>query len=132
MNTSAPMYRKTLHVGLILSSFIGYLEWGTDQSMFLIQGEWEIVLKLFSDPSSTLHPFIWLPLIGQITLIIAGFRSSPSPVLTWLGIAGIGLLLVFMFIIGFLGGGWLTTVSTVPFLVLAVLAIRQVRAEARG
>ena len=43
------MKAKLLNIGLILTSLIGYLEWGTDQSMFLFQGEWDVLTKLFTE-----------------------------------------------------------------------------------
>jgi len=100
--------------------------------MFLIQGEWDIIKMVFSDPEGTLHPFIWLPLFGQVMLLIAAFRKDPTPVLTWLGIAGVGILLYFMLVIGMLGGGWLTTLSATPFLVLSVWTIVDLRRSRKG
>ena len=64
------MKSKLLNIGLILTSFVGYLEWGGNNKMFLIQGEIELISKLLTDPGSALHPFTLLPLIGQVLLIL--------------------------------------------------------------
>lgn len=119
--------RRLTHIGLVLTSFIGYLEWGADQSMFLIQGEWDIIQQVFTDPAATLHPFIWLPMIGQVLLLVAAFTRKRKPILTWLGISGIGILLYFMFVIGFLGGGWMTSISVLPFMVLSIWVMVDLR-----
>ncbi len=121
------MKKRLLHLGLILSSFIGYLEWGEDQSSFLIQSEWDVIRQIFSNPEGTLHPLIWLPLFGQVVLLVAAFKKGRTPLLTWLGVAGLGILLYFMFLIGFLGGGWLTSLSTVPFIVLSIWTLRDMK-----
>ena len=44
------MKHKILNLALILTSLIGYLEWGGGNSMYLFQGELDIVRRLFTDP----------------------------------------------------------------------------------
>jgi hypothetical protein len=70
--------RKTLNLLLVLTSLLGYLEWGTGNKMFLFQGELLIITKLFSNPESVIHPFILLPLFGQVLLIITLFQKQPG------------------------------------------------------
>lgn len=118
---------KSLNIGLILTSLLGYLEWGGGNSMFLAQAEWEIVLKLFSDPLAVFHPFVLLPLIGQLLLVLTLFQKEPSKKGTYWGIAGIGILLLFMFVIGLLSLNWKVLLSTIPFLILAIYTIRFLR-----
>lgn len=118
------MRTKTINLLLILTSLIGYLEWGTNNSMFLFQGEWDILKKLVDEPLSVLHPFVLLPLAGQIVLLITLFQKEPSKVLTRIGIIGLGLLLVFIFVIGLIGLNFKTAFSVLPFIVTAIVAIR--------
>ena len=115
------MRMRIFLLGLILSSFLGYLEWGTDQRMLLGQIEWEILSKLFRDPVSVLHPFIVLPLAGQILLIIAVFKPVKWLIIT--GISGIGLLMLLLFFIGLLGANWRVILGSLPFLFLATLTL---------
>ena len=122
------MKSKLLNIALILTSFVGYLEWGGNNNMFLIQGEIDLIAKLFTDPGSALHPFTLLPLAGQMLLVITLFQKHPSRWLTYLGLSGIGVLLVFMFIIGLLGPNMKTTLSTLPFLVTAFMTVQHHRA----
>lgn len=107
-----------------LSSLIGYLEWGSDQSMFLFQSEWDILQKLFTDPKSVAHPFILLPLFGQVLLLLSLFQKKPHRLMVYLGLAGIGILLLFMFVIALISFNPKITLSTLPFLVFSFLTIK--------
>ncbi len=118
------MKSKLLNAGLVLSSLLGYLEWGGDNSMYLFQMEKDILSKLFSDPASMIHPLIVLPLLGQILLIITLFQKQPKKLLTYLGIAGIGLLLFLMLFIGLLQMNARIVLSTLPFLGISILTLR--------
>lgn len=125
------MKSKLLNMALVLASFMGYLEWGTDRKMLLIQGEAEIIARLFSDPGSVLHPFILLPLLGQLLLLATFFQRRPGKVLTYSGLACLSILLLFMFFIGLLGLNYKILISTIPFLVIAFFVIRDQRQQNR-
>jgi hypothetical protein len=118
---------KIFNLLLILTSFIGYLEWGGGSSTLLIQAEVEIISKLFTDPISAIHPFTILPLVGQLLLLYTLFQKKPGTYLTYFGIGGIGILLALMFIIGLMSFNYKIILSTLPFLVTALLAIRHYR-----
>lgn len=115
---------KILHLILLLSSLIGYLEWGSDNHMFLIEGEIDILSKLFTDPLSVIHPLIILPLIGQLLLLYTLFQSTPGKVLTYIGVSCIGLLFLVILLTGILGKNFKVTLSTIPFIVTAIFVIR--------
>ena len=117
------MKKKLINLAVLLTSLFGYLEWGTDQKMFLWEGEIDVLSKLITDPLSVLHPFTLLPMLGQILLLITLFQKQPSRWLTFAGIACLGLLLVMIFVVGLIGGNFKTVISTIPFLVTAVLAV---------
>ena len=118
---------KILNFALILTSFVGYLEWGLFESMFLIQGEIDIFKKLFTNPASIIHPFILLPLLGQILLVITLFQKEPNKILTYLGMGGIGLLLGLIFIIGLMILNVKIFCSSLPFLITSFFVIRHHR-----
>ena len=119
--------RKILNGLAILSSLFGYLEWGGGNDAFLFQAEMEVLGKLVSDPVSAAHPITLLPLLGQVLLIVTLFQKEPSRLLTYLEIACLALLLVFMFLIGLLSLNLKILFSTIPFLLTAVLAIMEAR-----
>lgn len=120
---------KILNALLIVTSLIGYLEWGTDNHSFLFQGEYEVLTNLFTHPESAAHPFTLFPLFGQILLFITLFQRKPSSTLTYIGIVCLGLLLGFMFFIGLLGWKIKILCSTLPFLIVAILDIRALRSQ---
>ena len=107
----------------------GYLEWGRDNAMFLFQGEMEILRRLFNDPMSVAHPLVLLPLFGQIILLISLLPRVPHRLLTFLGIAGLGLLLGLICFIGVITRNPKVFLSTLPFIFTAVYTIRSYRGE---
>lgn len=121
------MKGKILNLCLILTSLFGYLEWGKDNSSFLFQAELEIFSKLISDPISAFHPLTILPLLGQILLAITLFQKKPSKVLNYIGLGGIGILLLFMFVIGLISLNYKIALSTLPFLITGFLAFKHHR-----
>lgn len=118
---------RLLALGLILTSLLGRLEWGSDRQMFLFEGEWDVLQKLWLDPVSVAHPFVLLPLAGQGLLLVSLFRKQPGQWLTLVGMGCLGLLLGFMALIGILGFRWRIVLSTLPFLIVAVLTMRHHR-----
>ncbi len=103
---------------------MGYLEWSGDSHSFLVEAEWELFSKVFTSPQSVIHPFILLPFMGQILLVITLFQRKPSKTLTYIGIGCLGLLLVCMFLIGIISLKYKIVCSTIPFLVLSVYTIK--------
>lgn len=117
------MKAKILNVLLIVTSLIGYLEWAGNNHSFLFQAEADIVLKLVSNPASVMHPFILLPITGQVLLLFTLFQQKPSKILTYISISGLGILLTFMFVIGFMSLNFKIMISSLPFLVLAIYTV---------
>lgn len=124
------MKSKIINLLLIISSLIGYLEWGKDQHSFLFEVERLILKQLISNPSQIAHPFIILPLLGQLVLLITLFQKTASKKLSYLGIVSIGILYILMFAIGCLGMNFKILISTLPFLFLCVLSIMHLRKRA--
>jgi cobalamin biosynthesis protein CobD/CbiB len=114
---------KLLNACLLGASLVGYLEWGKDNKQFLFQAEAQILSTLFTHPASAIHPFTLLPLLGQILLLVTLFQNKPSKVLTFTGMAGVGLLLVFMFVVGLISVNYKIVLSTLPFLVVGFMII---------
>lgn len=115
--------KKLLNLGLVFTSFWGYLEWGKDRSMFIIQGELEIFYKLFTEPASILHPLIVLPLVGQILLIITLFQIIPKRIITFLAIGFISTLFLLILFIGVIDLNFKILFSSLPFLILSSYTI---------
>jgi cobalamin biosynthesis protein CobD/CbiB len=121
------MKRKLLNLCLILTSLLGYLEWGGDNKMFLFQGELDVLAKLFKDPVAAAHPLTLMPLFGQILLLFTLFQREPSKILTFIGLGCLSLLLLFMFLIGLLSLNLKILLSTIPFIMTGIVVILSLR-----
>lgn len=117
--------KKITNLGLLLTSLLGYLEWGKNQRSFLFETELELVTKAFSQPQSLLHPFVILPFLGQILLLVTLFQTTPKKYYTLLGMSCIGLLMVMILVVGILSKNIKVVASTIPFCVCAYLSISQ-------
>jgi hypothetical protein len=96
------------------------------QSAFLFQAEVEVFACALRNPGDVAHPLTLLPVVGQLAWLLTLFQT-PHRIPTYLGIAGIGLLLGLMFVIGVIGPNLKVLASTVPFLAVAVLTVREHR-----
>lgn len=121
------MKSKLLTLLLIVTSLFGYLEWSENSHSFLFQAEADLILKLFTNPISTLHPFTILPILGQIMLLISLFQRKQKKLLIYFGIGGLSTLLVFIFIIGLISFNYKIVISIIPFIITAILSIRNLR-----
>jgi hypothetical protein len=121
------MKSKVLNSLLVITSLLGYLEWGGNSHSFLFQAEGEVLLKLFTDPISTLHPLIILPLTGQIILVLTLFQKTPNKILAYISIGSLGILLSFMFVIGLMSINLKIMFSTIPFIAVSAIAIKHYR-----
>ena len=119
------MHAKILNTLLALSSLIGYLEWSGNNHLFIVEAEREIILKLFKDPNSIIHPLIILPIGGQILLLLTLFQKKPNKIMTYISIAMLGCLLYFMLFIGLMSLNYKIIISTLPFLFTSILIIRR-------
>ncbi|PJJ80092.1 hypothetical protein [Mucilaginibacter auburnensis] len=118
---------KKLILLLLITSLMGYMEWGGNNHIFLAQAEVEAFKNLFSNPTSALHPFILIPFAGQVLLLVNLLRKQPHKAFTYIGTACLGILLGFMFIIGVTTVHFKIIISTLPFLITAVVMVRYYR-----
>ncbi|WP_421764607.1 hypothetical protein [Ekhidna sp.] len=112
---------------VILSSLFGYLEWGGGNHSFLFEIEYQIIVSLLSQPKSVAHPFVIIPLLGQLILLVALFQKKPSRILIYLGILSLTLLLGIMFAIGIMSENFKILISTIPFIITSILSLRTIR-----
>lgn len=119
------MKSKLFSTLLLITSLIGYLEWSGNNKIFLYQAEIEVLQKLFTNPISILHPFIILPILGQLCLIVTIFQRMPDKKLIYFSIFALGILLVFMFIVGIMALNYKIIISTIPFILVAFFTIRE-------
>lgn len=118
---------KVLLILLLISSLLGRMEWGGGQSMFLFQAEYDVFTKIFTSPREVLHPFILLPMAGQLLILFPVFQSIPSKVLVYTGIAGMTLLMGMLLFIALLELNWYMLVCVMPFFIVSIMVIRKFR-----
>lgn len=115
---------RLLHLLLLLSSLMGYLAWGGDNSAFLVEVEITVFKNLFSNPFSVAHPLIVIPILGQLLLLWSVGSKRNSKLRTFVGIGCIALLFLLIFVVGIVSKNLWISASTLPFFVLSVITIR--------
>jgi hypothetical protein len=126
--TRIHILRRILHPVLVLTSLVGYLEWGQGQQTFLFSVEYDVLITMFHNPTSILHPFVILPLFGHIILIATSFQRNPPRLYTYVGMGCISVLLFMMFFVGCLSMNIKIILSTMPFLLTCGFALFILRA----
>ena len=121
------MKRRVLNACLVLTSLLGYLEWGVANKMFLFQVELEMLKKLYQDPVAVAHALTLIPLTGQVLLIVSLFQKTPGRVITLAGLAGLSVLLILMFLTGLFLLNFKILLSTIPFFITAVLTVLEIK-----
>lgn len=120
------MKNRLLIVLLLITSLFVYLEWGGDNSSFLFKLEFDVLKKLISDPVSVLHPFVILPLSGQIILLVVLLLKSPGKWLVITGVIFITLLPGIILLVGLLSVNIKILLSLLPFLIVLILVVKRI------
>lgn len=118
---------KLLNFCLLLSSLVGYLEWGKDNSAFLGEMEFHILSEIDGLTDGLTHPFVIIPMVGQLLLIVTLFQKTPSKVLTLTGLVCLSMIMVFIFFIGLMSMRLPIALSAVPFIVSGITVIYNIR-----
>lgn len=114
---------KLYIIGFLLTSFIGYTEWGNNQSMYIFQMEFDLFFGSKGSINNFTHPFIGIPLIGQIILLFQLFYKNPKKTWILIGSSCIALLFLLFFIIGLLTIKFKIILSALPYLFVFSLYI---------
>lgn len=118
------MKTKVLNGILLLTSLIGYFEWPGSNHIFIFQAEVEIFFKLITEPKSVAHPFILIPIIGQVLLVISLFQKKPHKLLSYIAIGCLGILMTLTFLAGLASLNLKILFSTIPFLACSIYIIQ--------
>ncbi|MEN9346570.1 MAG: hypothetical protein RLZZ77_81 [Bacteroidota bacterium] len=118
---------RLLEIGIVLSSLIGYLQWGGNQSAFLFETEWLILSQLFIRPTDFAHPFILLPLLGQVLLIIHLFLAKTNKRLLYACIGALSTIMLMILLVGMMSLRGPIILSSLPFFFLCFWLIRTLR-----
>ena len=116
--------KKLLNALLILTSLVGYLEWGGGNHGYLFQLEADIFLLASANFLSVVHPFILIPFLGQLLLLITLVQKVPGRLLTFIGMGCLSLIVLMLLLVGLLGMNARIIICALPFLVTAIFVIR--------
>jgi hypothetical protein len=122
--------KKLINIFLLLTFQIGYLHWGKDNSSFIFTSEAALLSKINTTPQALLHPFILIPLCGQLILLYTLFQKEPGRILTYTGLSCLSILMLFLFFIGIITPSIKIAGSAIPFIITGILAIHYNRKPA--
>lgn len=112
---------------LIITSLFGYLEWGGNNHAFLFEAEYDIFRQMLIDVKNIAHPFVLIPLLGQIVLLLAFFQKKPNKKCISTGMICISILLGFMVAIGIWTWNYKILLSTLPYFIVVLFTLRLLR-----
>lgn len=116
--------KKILNLLVVLSFQIGYLAWGHGKALFIFEGEIELFKKAINHPLSLIHPIIIIPFVGQMLLLFTLLQKEPDKTLTFIGLACLAVLMLFLLFIGVYVPDIKILTSTLPFITISVLILR--------
>lgn len=114
--------KKLLNACLLLTSFIGYLQWGKGQHAFLFQVEYDLLFKA-AHAQNFLHPFVLVPMCGQLLLLITLFQKTPRRTLSIGGLLCLSIIMLFIFLIGVMTRNAGILLSSLPFILTGLLML---------
>jgi hypothetical protein len=115
--------KKLANVALLLSSLIGYLEWSNNKR-YVFSLEAELFVKALQSGKDVVHPFIIIPLIGQLLIVFTLFQKEPSRVLSLLSVGCIGIIMLLLLVIGLLVTNFKIILFAMPFLFTAIWVVK--------
>ncbi|MEY3399291.1 MAG: hypothetical protein RL220_1885 [Bacteroidota bacterium] len=118
------MNRKLINGLVILSSLLGYLEWGGGQTAMLGALEYDLLLGSLRKAENFFHPMIILPLIGQVLLLVTILMKKAPRILTFLGLACLSVIMIMLLLISVLDFNWKILASVAPFFGFAIWSLR--------
>ncbi len=119
---------QRLAIFCLFASFLFcYLEWPTDNHIFVYEIEFELLFDQKLEASDFIHPMLLLPLLGQLMAWVALLTPQPKKWMVFSGIAMMGLLVLMLVIVGVFGENWKIVLATVPFWAAAGWCWREFR-----
>lgn len=115
------MILRLINIGLTLSFFTGYMEWGQGNSAFVFDAARAIFTESDNLLSSLTHPLILSGLAGLLILLYCAIRQEPNRRLNTIGILILSPVVLLILLSGGLSGNVKSIASTLPFLGLAVV-----------
>jgi hypothetical protein len=99
--------------------------WNGGQHGFLFQLEYELIARIKYNPETILHPFVLMPLCGQLIILYSLFQKIPGRVLTIVGLACLSLIMLMLLLIGTLALNSKIIISSLPFIITGVFVLQK-------
>jgi len=115
--------KKLINICLLLSSLIGYLQWGKAQHAFLFQVEYDLIFGRAHSSDAFMHPFVLIPLVGQLLLLLSVFQKTPGRALSVIGLLCLSTIMLLLLFIGILTKSVAITASAMPFVGIGVFSL---------
>ncbi len=112
---------RILYLLVAFSPWACHLEWGGNNSDYLVAMEIKVLSGAVSGADLFLHPMILLPLLGQLMVLMALIHPHRLRMLAITGQVMLSLLVGLIFLSGLLRPHLLVAISTIPFLASSVL-----------
>ncbi len=107
---------RFLNFLVLITSLLGYIEWGVTQSSFMFQAEFDILRETGSNPQALFHPVILAPLLAQLILLVLMLTGRTAKWINLLGVSILVLFYLFLLLIGIMVPEVKTILSTLPLL----------------
>lgn len=124
--------QKIIHAALFFSFFLCYLEWGTDQSGFIFQLEYNFFSGGKDVMNSFSHPLVLLPFLGQLLLLFTAVQKRPNKRLGLIGLLCILPLVLMIILAGALSLNYKMVASTIPFITACIFFFRTYRRKEKA
>jgi hypothetical protein len=111
--------KKLINLGLFLSFFLCYLEWGGGHSIFIAQTVYELIFVQGLSWNTAFHPVILSAIVGLLILLYAVIVRKHNRWVNVLGVVLLSAVVFIFFLAGALSGNLRMIGSNLPFLVLA-------------
>ena len=111
--------KKLINLGLFLSFFLCYLEWGGGQSIFIAQAAYDLFFVQGLSWNTVLHPVILSAMLGLLAILYSVVVNKPIRWVNILGVAFLSAVVLLFFFVGVLELNVRMIGSNLPFLVLA-------------
>lgn len=111
--------KRLLNLAILIAFSFCYLEWPSSNSLFIVQGEYEIVTNTKNMLSNFTHPIIIIGFLAQLIVLYAAIVKDTNKKRNTIGIVLLSLLVLLFLIVGILSANYKIIFSTLPFLGLA-------------
>lgn len=117
--------QKLLLAGIFIAFLFCYMEWGGSNHGFIFQLELELMSDKSKGIESILHPFVLLPLAGQLLLIFSLFQPLTKKWIVLCAILALSVLVLMILFAGLLSLNVKMIASTLPFIILSVVYVNR-------